>query len=70
MPFATKNGTNGVSGANGVNVHSKSALCSVKDFVAQSYDYVIIEGGTAGLFLAARLPEDRNRQSRGSRSRR
>lgn len=55
MPSA--NGTNGTNGANG---HSKSALCSVDEFVSQSYDYIVIGGGTAGLCVAARLIEDPN----------
>ncbi|OQO01177.1 hypothetical protein B0A48_13420 [Cryoendolithus antarcticus] len=35
-----------------------SALCSVDDFLAQEYDYVVIGGGTAGLCVAARLSEN------------
>ena len=38
--------------------HSKNALCSVKDFISQEYDYVIVGGGTAGLCVAARLTEN------------
>jgi choline dehydrogenase-like flavoprotein len=49
MPSAT-NGTNGVNG------NAKSALCSVEEFICQSYDYVIIGGGTEGFCVAARLP--------------
>src|SRR5258708_7185570 len=56
MPSATTNGTNGHT--NGVNGHSKSALCTVDEFLTQSYDYLIIGGGTAGLCVAARLTED------------
>ena len=53
--------TNGVNGhANGVNGNSKSALCSVDEFVSQKYDYVVVGGGTAGLCVAARLTEDPN----------
>lgn len=43
---------------NGANGHSASALCSVEDFLAQEYDYVIVGGGTAGLCVAARLTEN------------
>ncbi|ETN46100.1 uncharacterized protein HMPREF1541_00284 [Cyphellophora europaea CBS 101466] len=49
------NGTNGVKGAHGGN-----ALCSVDEFVAQKYDFVVVGGGTAGLCVAARLTEDPN----------
>jgi choline dehydrogenase-like flavoprotein len=56
MPSATTNGTNGHS--NGVNGHCQSALCTVDEFLSQSYDYLIIGGGTAGLCVAARLTED------------
>ena len=41
-----------------VNGHSGSALCSVDEFCGQSYDYVIVGGGTAGLCVAARLTEN------------
>jgi len=58
MPSATTNGTNGHT--NGVNGHSKSALCTVDEFIAQSYDYLIIGGGTAGLCVFARLTENPN----------
>jgi choline dehydrogenase-like flavoprotein len=57
MPSAT---TNGTSTTNGVNGHHKSALCTVDEFTAQTYDYLIIGGGTAGLCVAARLTEDPN----------
>src|ERR1700722_11415655 len=33
---------------------------SPEEFATQSFDYVIIGGGTAGLTLAARLSEDEN----------
>lgn len=35
-----------------------SALCTLDDFLAQSYDYLIVGGGTAGLCVAARLSEN------------
>lgn len=39
--------------------HTDSAvLCSVDAFVAQSFDYIIVGGGTAGLCVAARLTEN------------
>ncbi|KAF2691020.1 GMC oxidoreductase [Lentithecium fluviatile CBS 122367] len=34
------------------------ALCSLYDFVSQSYDYIVVGGGTAGLVVAARLTEN------------
>lgn len=37
---------------NGVSGHS-SGLCSVKEFVSQEYDYVVIGGGTAGLCVVS-----------------
>lgn len=43
---------------NGVNGHNSSALCGVKEFVDQKYDYVVVGGGTAGLCVAARLSEN------------
>ncbi|KAK5135767.1 hypothetical protein LTR08_004753 [Meristemomyces frigidus] len=46
------------SATNGANGHSKSALCSVEDFLAEEFDYVVIGGGTAGLCVAARLTEN------------
>lgn len=52
MPSAI-NGSNGHS-----NGHTHNALCSVDEFTSQSYDYVIIGGGTAGLCVAARLTEN------------
>ena len=56
------NSTDGTSGTNGTNGESKekshNALCSVDDFISQSYDYVIIGGGTSGLCVAARLTEN------------
>jgi choline dehydrogenase-like flavoprotein len=43
---------------NGNNQNSSSALCTVEDFLAQSYDYLVVGGGTAGLCVAARLSEN------------
>lgn len=37
---------------------SASALCSLDEFLAQEYDYVVVGGGTAGLAIAARLTEN------------
>ena len=37
---------------------TSNALCSVEDFLAEQYDYVVIGGGTAGLCVAARLSEN------------
>ena len=42
---------------NGASGHS-DGLCSVREFVSQDFDYVIIGGGTAGLCVAARLSEN------------
>lgn len=53
--------TNGhVNGTNGVNGSGGNALCSIKEFTSQKYDFVVIGGGTAGLCVAARLTEDPN----------
>ncbi|KAK3059257.1 hypothetical protein LTS18_011281, partial [Coniosporium uncinatum] len=41
-----------------VNGSGGSALCGVDEFTSQTYDYVIVGGGTAGLCIAARLTEN------------
>lgn len=46
------------NGTNGVNGHSRNALCDVDEFVSQKYDFVVVGGGTAGLCVAVRLTED------------
>jgi len=47
--------------SNAVNGHShSSALCSIDNFLAQEYDYIVVGGGTAGLCVAARLTENPN----------
>jgi choline dehydrogenase-like flavoprotein len=43
---------------NGASSHSSSALCSLDEFLAHDYDYVVVGGGTAGLCVAARLTEN------------
>ncbi|EME42090.1 hypothetical protein DOTSEDRAFT_174916 [Dothistroma septosporum NZE10] len=39
---------------------TKSALCTVEDFTAETFDYLVVGGGTAGLVVAARLSENPN----------
>ncbi|KAK5115741.1 hypothetical protein LTR62_000830 [Meristemomyces frigidus] len=46
------------NGTNGTNGHSPSALCSLDEFLAETYDYIVVGGGTAGLCVAARLTEN------------
>jgi choline dehydrogenase-like flavoprotein len=53
--MAVNGHTNGVNSAT-----SKGALCSVDDLVSQTYDFVVVGGGTAGLAVAIRLTEDSN----------
>lgn len=36
------------------------ALCSVEEFLAESFDFVIVGGGAAGCCVAARLSENPN----------
>lgn len=38
--------------------NDSSALCTLPTFFSQTYDYIIIGGGTAGLCIAARLTEN------------
>jgi choline dehydrogenase-like flavoprotein len=37
---------------------SEGALCNVEEVGGQTYDYVVVGGGTAGLAVAARLTEN------------
>ncbi|KAJ9665514.1 hypothetical protein H2201_004396 [Coniosporium apollinis] len=50
--------TNGNYGANGTDGHPPAITSTVEEFLARTYDFVIIGGGTAGLTLAARLTEN------------
>lgn len=38
--------------------NDSSALCTLSTFLSQTYDYIIVGGGTAGLCIAARLTEN------------
>lgn len=50
--------TNGDYGANGTDGHPPAIASTVEEFLARTYDFLIIGGGTAGLTLAARLTEN------------
>jgi hypothetical protein len=56
MPADTNGLTNGHANSTNENSHG-STLCAVDELKAQSFDYVIIGGVTAGLCIAARLTE-------------
>lgn len=39
---------------------TNSALCTVEDLTAETFDYVVVGGGTADLVVAARSTENPN----------
>lgn len=40
------------------NRHPHTALCGVNEFISETYNYIVVGGGTAGLIVTARLTEN------------